>query len=100
MEAPETTGFIEVIFPSVPGFGIDERDEIEDTLQEMLENRELGDVSGSGAGMGVMILDIDVFDARNLEETVQVIMEVLKNHSCPSGTRVQINQPYQKTHQL
>lgn len=90
----------EVIFSAVEGFGIEERDEIEDLLQEQLDRTEWGDVSGSGAGMGVMILDVDVFDPQHLPEVVQLIRGILVEQGHPPGTCIQINQPYQEVHHL
>lgn len=100
METAEETGFIEVIFPAIEGFGIDERDEIEELLQEQLDATGWGDVSGGGSGMGVLILDVDVFEPQHLPEVVQLIRGILLEQGCPPRTRIQINQPYQEVHHI
>jgi hypothetical protein len=84
--------FVELVFPMTAAFGMDERMEIEETLHSKLSAQGVGEVSGAGAGMGLLNLDVDVAEVwqRRPEALRQIIVGVLKQFSFPSGSTVRL----------
>jgi hypothetical protein len=88
------TIFLEVVLQAAD-FEFGGRDEIEDPLEEALASAEIGEVTGGGAGSGVVIVDIEVAD---LDAGLELLRSVLKNLQVAHSTRIKQYQPDEIVH--
>ena len=91
-------GFFEIVIDAaeLTEAGFEGRDEIEDQL-EFLEDRDLGEVSGGGAGSGVVIIEVDVYQARKTEKVIALVISKLRSLGVPKGTLIECRQPIERT---
>src|SRR4051812_10275880 len=83
----ETT-FFEITFPTGSGYAITDRHEIEDALHEALQQAELGEVSGGGAGMGKANIDVEITDPIL---GLALIRRILHTFSLPANAVIRQN---------
>lgn len=79
---------IELYFPVQDGFGFDERDEIEEALDSALRRLALGDVCGSGAGLGFLDLAIAVDEGvgHERERVIAAVLETVRALHFPASS--------------
>ncbi|GGS07578.1 hypothetical protein [Deinococcus sedimenti] len=88
----EHVEFIELVFPMTAAFGMDEREEIEDTLHSRLVSEGIGEVSGAGAGMGVMNVDVDIEESwqYRVEDVRGFVLALLGEFTLPPGSTMRL----------
>ncbi|UQN06251.1 hypothetical protein [Deinococcus sp. QL22] len=64
-----------------------DREDIEDALEEALQAARMGEVTGAGAGMGKIIIDIEV-DGSRMDEAIELMRRTLQLLSLPEDTRI------------
>ena len=62
-----------------------ERGAIEDDLEEILQERQLGEVWGAGAATNGSFCDLSIV-VTDLEEGVRVVRDVLRRYGVPKST--------------
>lgn len=67
-----------------------DRHEIEDELEEALESKEIGCISGAGAGLGYVNIDVEIESRRKLKKTIALIRRVLQKLKVPQSTVLHI----------
>jgi hypothetical protein len=76
-----------IYFFELLDFGLDE---IEETLEKVLQNK--GEVTGSGTGSSGSNIDIEVFDTDfNPEMLLKLIRKALQDFRIPESTRIKID---------
>lgn len=93
-------GFLEVIFPTGPDFDLDARDDFEGWIAGLLYRSELGEITGSGLGDGVAVLDIEIAHAEQTPQAVQLLLDLLQRKNAPAGTLIHERQPEDQVHRL
>ncbi|WP_154667908.1 hypothetical protein [Pseudoduganella violaceinigra] len=81
--------FLEIVFLS-EDFQFDGRDDVEDPLEEFLERNQLGEVTGGGSGMGVVIIDVEVHD---LQQGISAIRSFLQSLGVARSTVIKQYRP-------
>jgi hypothetical protein len=71
---------------------IAERGAIEDDLEEILEERELGEVWGAGAATDGSFCDLSIL-VSDLEEGIRVVRKVLRRYRVPESTVITYHGP-------
>ena len=89
------TVFLEIIFQAsdYATMNISGRDEIEDPLDDALAEVNVGEVTGGGSGSGVVIIEVEIEDGKNLEEGLSVIRNVLRSYKSPESTIIKRSNP-------
>ena len=64
------------------------RDAIEESLHEALTEAKLGEVTGGGAGSGVVTLDVEIWQEAHVQGALAVIRHVLRELKAPSSTLI------------
>jgi hypothetical protein len=77
------TTFFEITFPVGSGYEVADRHEIEDTLNQALQEADLGEVTGGGTGMGKANIDVEVTDPLR---GLSLMRKILQDFSIPSAT--------------
>jgi len=86
--------FLEIILKSKDMTDlVPHRDEVEESLNEALRDAQFGEVSGGGAGSGVVILDVEIWAESDFHDALSLIRRVLKELKVPDSTRIQRHQP-------
>lgn len=95
----EKTGFFEIVLEAADfaAAGFSGRDEIEEPIQELLKEGQLGEVSGGGTGSGVLVIDVDVFDEAETDRAITLVAERLRSLNVPRGTNIECRVPERKT---
>ncbi|WP_221088088.1 hypothetical protein [Deinococcus aquaedulcis] len=96
-ESMSPGAFLEIILNARDVNGADriDRDEIEDVLGAALHNAHLGVITGAGAGMGTVILDIEVNPLR-VDEAIECIRQTLEWFALPEGSWIRGPKPGQR----
>ena len=86
--------FLEVIVNAdeASAVGIDSRDEIEDALEEMFDQSEMGELTGGGGGMGEYVLEVEVPD-ESFDKALALIKHCLRSLNLPQSTRIKRRSP-------
>lgn len=77
-----STYFLEIVFQS-DEFEFEGRDEVEDPIDEALSEADLGEITGGGAGLGIVNIDVEVSE---LDAGVKLIRDVLNELGVASST--------------
>jgi uncharacterized protein YjbI with pentapeptide repeats len=87
--------FLELVIPSVvfKEAGLDGRDEIEDPLDEALAAARLGRVTGGGAGLGSVVLDVEIEHEADLGRAHELIQRVLADVGLATGAELHRRDP-------
>lgn len=90
----EPVVFLEVVVNAADAAaaGIDSKDEIEDALTAALEQSCLGEVTGGGGGMGVYVVDLEVFEA-DFAEGLEIVKQALREGQLPASTKIVRHEP-------
>lgn len=86
--------FLEIVLQS-NDFQLSGRDEIEEPLDEILQENNLGEVTGGGSGSGSSNIDVEVQD---LEKGLKVIRKVLQDIGVANSTVINQYQPIKVTY--
>ena len=91
------TAFLEIILSTqgVKGAELVARDEIEDALEAALQNAQIGEITGAGAGMGKVVLDVEI-DSLRVAEAIECIQQTLQEFALPAGCWIQGPEPSQR----
>jgi hypothetical protein len=73
------------------------RDEIEEPLDQALKAAEAGEVTGGGAGSGMLIIDVEVVD---LQKALAVMRPVLRDLRVAPGTLIRQPLPIERFHKV
>lgn len=74
--------FLEVSFTIAADYSIDDRQDMEDRLNEVLQHAGLGEVTGGGSGLGEANIDIEVSDP---QRALPLIRDTLRFLAVPAG---------------
>jgi len=69
------------------------RDEVEESLNDALRNAKCGEVTGGGAGSGVVILDVEIWAESDFHDALALIRRVLKELKVPDSTFIHRYKP-------
>jgi hypothetical protein len=91
---------LEIIFDSsdYDKMGVRGRDEIEDPISDELTSAGIGEVTGGGAGSGVVIIDVEIENELHFDEGLQIIRNVLSALKCPRSTIIKRSKPSTRTY--
>jgi hypothetical protein len=65
--------FVEIVFSS-NDFPFNERDEVEDPLEEALTQANVGEIVGGGHGLGFIHIDVDLTDLKKGLEVIRLTL--------------------------
>jgi hypothetical protein len=68
------------------GFG--GRDEVEEILEDVLIENNLGEITGGGAGMGISMIDVEIADENRIDEALEIIRKTLLNSNLSARLEV------------
>lgn len=87
--------FLEVLIDSneLESLDIVDRFSIEDVLEEKLDESGIAEVSGGGAGLGIINIDVDIPDENDLNNVLGIIRATLTEHKLPQSTKIRRHKP-------
>jgi len=82
--------FVEVWFAgdTLGQAGYESRDEIDEALSDVLEEEDIGRVSGGGGGNLGVNIDIDIFEEEDFEQALALIRSTLLRLNAPESTEI------------
>ena len=72
---------------------VESRDEIDDPLHDALTDASIGEVSGGGSGMGLINIDVDIYDQAYVKDALAIIRDVLQQVRVPRSTVIKQHDP-------
>lgn len=69
------------------------RDEVEESLNDALREAQFGEVTGGGAGSGVVIVDVEIWTESDFRDALALIRRMLKELKVPDSTLIYRHKP-------
>ena len=59
--------------------GFSGRDEVEEILEDVLVENNLGEITGGGTGIGISMIDVEIADENRSDEALEIIRKTFRN---------------------